>query len=49
MGFLYGASEANELEPLVAISDWLLSGPDIAWMKELRTAGSFRFVQQYVL
>ena len=46
---LVGAPEDRCLEPLESISDWLLSGPDIDWISQLRNASRTKFVQQYQL
>ncbi len=44
-----GAVEASQLEPFEAISDWLISSPDIDWVMQLRVASRSKFVQQYQL
>lgn len=46
---MFGTAQASDFEPLEAISDWLLSNPDLEWMKEIREASRTKFVQQYQL
>lgn len=45
----FGAAEATLLEPFEAISDWLLSSPEIDWLSQLKEASRSKFVQQYHL
>lgn len=44
-----GTREAKNLEPLITISDWLLSDPDTSWLNTKIDASIIGFVPQYQL
>jgi len=47
--FTIGAPEANDLEPLSVISDWLLYNSDTGWFNHEGSKAEVKFVQRYVL
>ena len=47
--YAYGTREAKCFEPLMAISDWLLSNPNTDWLNTKTDASMIGFVPQYQL
>lgn len=46
---MLGTVQANDFEPLAAISEWLLGDPYITWDKQMKEASQVNFVQKYHL
>ena len=49
VSILFGTRQANDFEPLKAISDWLLNETDTDWLFSKPDAKMIGFVPQYQL